>query len=234
MLLLEALLVARAQLVHGRQVHLVERGEHRRRGLRLHQALGDARAQARHRHAMLAASRDAARWPRSRQRPPAHCPAPCGARCASTSPLVMRPSRPLPGIAPASSLCSSTRRRTDGASLSLPAALGGAASSFAAGAGRGSCLRLRPPSPARRPPPAAPSSSSASTWPLVTVGAVLHHEFLDHARPPAPAPRAPPCRSRDRRGSRRGSRHRPAACARRPAWRRRPTRAAGERVLRWS
>ena len=51
MFLLEAVLVARAQLVDRLQVDFVERRQHRGRRLRLHQALGDARTQARHRHA---------------------------------------------------------------------------------------------------------------------------------------------------------------------------------------
>ena len=38
---------------HGLEVDLVERGELRLRVLRLEQALGDARAQARHRHALI-------------------------------------------------------------------------------------------------------------------------------------------------------------------------------------
>ena len=52
-LLLEALLVLLAQLHHRLHVHFVERGEDGGGRLRLHQALGDARAQARHRHALL-------------------------------------------------------------------------------------------------------------------------------------------------------------------------------------
>ncbi len=55
MLLLEAVLVARAQLLHRGQVHLVEGREQRLGRLRLDQALRDARAQARHRHALLGA-----------------------------------------------------------------------------------------------------------------------------------------------------------------------------------
>ncbi len=55
MLLLEPLLVALAQLLHALQVDLVEGGEDRGGVLRLHQALGDARAQPRHRHALLGA-----------------------------------------------------------------------------------------------------------------------------------------------------------------------------------
>jgi hypothetical protein len=54
-LLLEALLVLLAHLDHRRHVHFVERGEDRGGRLRLHQALGDALAQARHRHALVGA-----------------------------------------------------------------------------------------------------------------------------------------------------------------------------------
>ena len=53
MLLLEAVLVAVAQVHQRRHVDLVERGQDGRGRLRLHQALGDALAQARHRHALL-------------------------------------------------------------------------------------------------------------------------------------------------------------------------------------
>ena len=56
MLLLESILVARAQLLDRGQVDFVERGEQRLRGLRLDQALSDALAQTRHRHALLGAA----------------------------------------------------------------------------------------------------------------------------------------------------------------------------------
>ena len=54
MLFLEAVLVAAAQFLHRAEVDFVEGGEQRLGRLRLHQALGDARSQARHRHALLA------------------------------------------------------------------------------------------------------------------------------------------------------------------------------------
>ena len=54
--LLEAVLVFRAQVHHGLEVDLVERGELRLGVLRFEQALGDARAQARHRHALILAA----------------------------------------------------------------------------------------------------------------------------------------------------------------------------------
>jgi hypothetical protein len=54
-LLLEALLVAAAQLDHRLHVDFVERRQDGRRRLRLHPPLGDARAQPRHRHALLGA-----------------------------------------------------------------------------------------------------------------------------------------------------------------------------------
>ena len=128
-LLLEALLVVRAQFVDRLEVDLVEGRQHRRRRLRLDEPLGDARAQARHRHAALAT------LARSRRRPacgrlalaygaavvrPAGAvrPVSLSARCVSTSPLVMRPSRPVPAMSAGSRSCSSTSRRTDGASLS--------------------------------------------------------------------------------------------------------------------
>ena len=53
MLLLEAVLVAVAQLDHRLHVDFVERRQDRRGRLRLHQPLGDALAQPRHRHALL-------------------------------------------------------------------------------------------------------------------------------------------------------------------------------------
>ncbi len=53
MLLLELVLVAVAQIDDRLHVDFVERGQDGRRRLRLHQPFGDARAQARHRHALL-------------------------------------------------------------------------------------------------------------------------------------------------------------------------------------
>ena len=53
-LLLEALLVMRAQVHHRAHVHLVERGEHGRRVLRLLQAPRDGLPQPRHAHALFA------------------------------------------------------------------------------------------------------------------------------------------------------------------------------------
>ena len=81
-LLLEALLVPVAQVDHRLHVDFVERGEDRGGRLRLHEALGDALAQARHRHALLG--------PRARARPgrpdgaggAARAPAPAGAAAA--------------------------------------------------------------------------------------------------------------------------------------------------------
>ena len=52
-LLLEALLVAVAQFDHRLHVDLVERGQDRGGGLRLHEPFGDPLAQARHRYALL-------------------------------------------------------------------------------------------------------------------------------------------------------------------------------------
>jgi hypothetical protein len=54
-ILLEAVLVAGAQLHHRRHVHLVERSEYGRGGLGLDQALGNALAEARHGDALFAA-----------------------------------------------------------------------------------------------------------------------------------------------------------------------------------
>ena len=52
-LFLEAVLVTRAQFLHRRQIDLIEGREQRLRRLRLYQPFGDARAQARHRHALF-------------------------------------------------------------------------------------------------------------------------------------------------------------------------------------
>ncbi len=120
-LLLEAILVARAQFVDRLQVDFVERGQQRLRGLRLHHALGDARAQARHRHALLGA-RAAAR------RGCATAASPAGRRAAgasglptgrsTTSDFVTRPSRPEPAILRSDRACSPRpARRTAGLSL---------------------------------------------------------------------------------------------------------------------
>ena len=70
-LLLEALLVSVAQLDHRLHVDFVERGQDGRGRLRLNEALGDALAQARHRHALLRplrfeiARRRLRHWPHS-------------------------------------------------------------------------------------------------------------------------------------------------------------------------
>ncbi len=55
MRLLEAVLVARAQLLHRRKIHFVEGGEQRLRRLRLDHARGDALPQPRHGDALLGA-----------------------------------------------------------------------------------------------------------------------------------------------------------------------------------
>ncbi len=212
-------LVLRAQVLHRLEVDLVERGEQRLRLLRFEQALRDARAQPRHRHALFAA------------RPAA--PAAAGAagacgrggrlvatgrlaaglsRYSTTSPFVMRPSRPDAGIFAGSSCFSSTMRRTEGASLSfVRRGRGRGQSAFAAAACRrrgrrglrrrcrrrgGAFFEHREHLPARhatcRRRSAAPSAR----------------------RSPARALRARPCRSRGRRDSRRAPRSARPACAR--------------------
>ena len=124
-LLLEAVLVARAQLLHRAQIDLVEGREQRLRRLRLHQPFGDARAQSRHRHALLGAAgarqqRAAGasrRWRRG-------CAGGCRRRgrapaaAAAASALVMRP----PGAEPCdrcrrARLFSSITRRAAGPAL---------------------------------------------------------------------------------------------------------------------
>ena len=123
MLLLELVLVAVAQIDHRLHVDFVERGQDRRRRLRLHQPLGDARAQPRHRHALLGPLAEGARGrlpAPARARPAAGVAAgACAAgwppsHAPSTSPLVTRPPRPVPLIAPVSmflSAASFLRRR---------------------------------------------------------------------------------------------------------------------------
>ena len=99
--------------------------------------------------------------------------APLSARCVSTSPLVMRPARPDPAIAAGASLCSSTRRRTEGASLSTSFLTSPAPAGEVAEPSPG----LRPTSPAdagevadaREVATAAPSSITARICPPVTV-----------------------------------------------------------------
>ena len=138
-LLLERILVARAQFVDGLQVHLVERGQQRLRGLRLHHALGNARAQARHRHALLGARRARAARPAARPAAPARRRAGAallGLTDNSPHPISRRarrgPTRPA-SADPA--LFSSATRLAAGLSLAAGAA---AAAAFAVAAfGRG-------------------------------------------------------------------------------------------------
>ena len=74
----ERLLIALPQRHDGRHVDFVERRQHRGLLLRLQQALRDARAQPRHRDAVLVA-----RTARSRRAPPTAAARP--RRCSSTS-----------------------------------------------------------------------------------------------------------------------------------------------------
>ena len=116
-LLLELVLVPVAQLDHRLHVDLVERGQDRGGRLRLHEALGDALAQPRHRHALArgvatALRRDGASDARvgaaaggalapARRR----CCRACGfgaLTAVNTSPFVMRPPRPVPARPPGS------------------------------------------------------------------------------------------------------------------------------------
>ena len=182
MLLLEAVLVAVAQLHHRRHVDLVERGQDGGGRLRLHEALGDARAQARHRNALLGA---VARreWIPARARA---CAAGASrlrrARPPATSALVTRPSRPVPGDAPRCRRPSRRRswprratahsRRGRGRGGRRAGRAAAAAAAFAASAGR---------RPARRPRRRPSVSITAITSPQVTVLAVGLDDLREHA-----------------------------------------------------
>ena len=84
---------------------------------------------------------------------------------ASTSPLVKRPSLPVPGICAGSSLCSSTSLRTDGGSTSAAvtgagaASAAGAATALTSAAGFAAGSAPAAPSPIR--PRTAPTDTSA-------------------------------------------------------------------------
>ena len=211
-LLLELVLVARAQFLHGRQVHLVEGGQQRLRRLRLHQALGDARAQARHRHALLgaraggsdvAAGAAAAAWRPGPARP-------CLPRWPTTSDLVRRPSRPEAAIWPGRACFPRRAGAPPGSASRPPRQVAAAAGPRLRGRGGRRCRRLRQAPPARRPHPARRSPAARRWSPSCRPG--LRISFSTPA--PAPALRARPCRSRGRRGSRRAPRPRRASCAR--------------------
>ena len=123
-LFLERVLVARAQFVDRLQVDLVERGEERLRRLRLDHALGDARAQPGHRHALIGASAahacgaaGAGGGASRGARAAAGAGASLAARKFTTSDFDTRPSRPDPASALGSTLFSSATRLAAGLSL---------------------------------------------------------------------------------------------------------------------
>ena len=222
MRLLELLAVLLAQRHDRTHVHFVEGGQDGIGRLRLQQTLGDARAQARHRHALLGAVAERASTPvagvgsdtagssRRGDRTGA-APLPSAGRRAASS-LVTRPPRPY-------------RRRRRQRRLSR----------------RESCARpawpcqpaLRPPvrqrQPARQPRPWRASAAGDGGTGLgfgVDTGDQLARDdrlavgldnFNQHAAQRAPAVRGRPCRSRCRSGSRRAQRPRRSSCARRPA-----------------
>src|SRR5262249_34035942 len=165
-LLLEAILVLRAQRHDAAAVDLVEGGENGRCVLGGDQPLGDALADAGHRHALFAVACGPGRRTRGRRRRRGRRgrridrngggrgggagggagvvrAGPGGARrwrCMSTSPLVSRPPLPEAAIAVGSRPCSSIRFRTAG--LSGPTARlagvgGGGGAAVAAGGGGG-------------------------------------------------------------------------------------------------
>ena len=144
--LLEGVLVFRAQVHHGLEIDLVERGELRLRVLRFEQALGDARAQPRHRHALILCDRR--RQPR-RAAAGGGSGAACrhrrlGGRLVQILDDVTLGDASIAaeaGIFDGSSCFSSTMRRTEGASL--PLSLAAAARRLAAAASGGWERRAR-------------------------------------------------------------------------------------------
>ena len=215
-LLLEALLVAVAQLDHRLHVHFVERRQDRRGRLRLHEALGDARAQARHRHALLGprAQRERQRHRRRRRRgvaaaggAGAAARAGCRARrrpAASTSPLVTRPPRPVPvdrrpgrRLARPSSCGRPAARSRSRRGRLRPAGAAARCRRGAAAAGRFGGAALAAP---RRLRLGVDDRDHVVRRHRRAVGA---HDLDQHAVARAPAARARPCRSRCRSGSRR-------------------------------
>ena len=176
-LLLELLLVAVAQLDHRRHVDFVERGEDGGGGLRLHQALGDALAQARHGHALLGA---VARREVGRAGSRASRPRGRAVLAASTSPFVTRPSRPVPGTEAVSTPFSAAIFVADGEAavggLRPPGAAGGWVPAFA---GATACLSAA--GAAALAVAFASVSIVAITSPLVTAVAVVLHDLREHA-----------------------------------------------------
>ena len=139
-LLLEALLVAVAQIDDGLHVDFVERREDRRGRLRLHEALRDALAQPRHRHALFRPLRFRDREPRFRRgrgrargrrcggrgwrrrgRTPVETSVAGGCVAAITSPLVIRPPRPVPSTLAGSTARSAIILRAAGSAAAAPA-----------------------------------------------------------------------------------------------------------------
>ena len=178
-LLLEALLVAVAQLDHRRHVHFVERGEDRGGRLRLHEPLGDALAQARHRHALLG--------PRAERRRRA-----CSRRRVRRQPARRRRSA-RQAVGAARARPARLRRRACRPRRREHVALGDAAA--AAGARDTSAGRCpaRPSSCAPRAAPCAAGASGRLLAPRLTPAP---------ARPPARVPRRG-CAAALRRGCRR-------------------------------
>ena len=214
-LLLELVLVLVAQVHHRLHVDLVEGGQDRVGRLRLQQALGDARAQAGHRHALLrsvgqvpsgraADLRQRAWQARRRSGQGARRGLACrrGHAQPSTSPLVTRPSLPVPATWPASCRCrpaawlpQAWRRRPSSRRLrpAPQAVAAGGRCAAAARRGRRGSGRL-----------ALASVSIVRDHFAADDGAAVGLDDLDDARrPTAPALRAPPCRSRSRSGFRR-------------------------------
>ncbi len=175
-LLLEAVLVLGAQVHHGLEVDLVERGELRLGLLGFEQALGDARAQRvmGTRWSWRPAAPTAGPERRA-SRPGVRASAAAASglsRYSTTSPLVMRPSLPEAGIFAGSSFCSSTMRRTRRREL-VAFVLRGAPQRPSAAAGAGAAAAGGRGGDA--------SSSTASTWPLVTEVPAVMLQFLEHA-----------------------------------------------------
>ncbi len=220
----------------GRHVHFVERGQDGVGRLRLQQALGDAGAQAAHRHALLravaqvgrarSAPRPAAglaigrrgrhRHRRGRRQRPAWCRP---ALAPSTSPLVTRPS------------CRCRRRRW-WTGCCRPAACAAAGTAAAPPCGAPPPRRRAPPQPRHRTEPAVTGVAAVfvrsagfapAPPPSVSITAITWFGSSRSSRRAsrsrlsrprrAPALRARPCRSRSRSGFRPGPRLRPPSCA---------------------
>ena len=170
-LLLELVLVLLAHLHHRRHVDFVEGGQDGVGRLRLQQALGDARAQARHRHALLGAVAQVGARPARRPAAAAACAARRrGAAARRRGGWRRRPARRArrPWSRGRRGRCRRRSRSPGLLSAIILAAAGIATSAFEPPAARRGAAGGAAPAPAR-PPAAARRGAAAPALPSVSI-----------------------------------------------------------------